>query len=252
MTVEEQKPGYLSISDRKAVLLLDNDSLPPDPEGNSEGIDLSALDNYTFDAIADRILGYGDLSQIENVRKDRMLESSSLDEASWSQPTSPDGYSSSYRPIKAILKASGMKDGDTFVDIGSSYGRVGCTVGVNFPNSRFLGFEIVRERVTEAQRVADFLQLHHVIYYHADVTADDFTIPEADWFFFFNPLNKEALVRILEKIYHSKGNREIHLIAKYTGDLDKYAKSPYLELISAIGEPGNFDACWFYRFRHTL
>ena len=48
-----------------------------------------------------------------------------------------------------------MKDGDTFVDIGSGYGRVGCVVGVNFPNSRFLGYEIVQERVIEAQRVAD-------------------------------------------------------------------------------------------------
>ena len=117
MTVEKQQPGHLSISDRKAVLLLDNDSLPPDPEGTAERIDLSALDDYTFDAIADRILGYGDLSQIETIRKYQALKSCPLDRADWSKPTSPDGYSSSYRPIKAILKASGMKDGDTFVDI---------------------------------------------------------------------------------------------------------------------------------------
>ncbi|MGK0176422.1 MAG: hypothetical protein ACJAYS_001068 [Lentimonas sp.] len=250
MNAEEQKSGDLSISDRKAVLLLNNDSLLPDPEREIEGIDLSKLNDYEFDAIADRILGYSDLSQIESARKNQMPESSLLDGANWNKPTSPDGYSSSYRPIKAILKASGMKDGDTFVDIGSSYGRVGCTVGVNFPNSRFLGFEIVKERVIEAQRVAEFLQLHNVNYFDTDVSADDFTIPKADWFFLYNPLNKEALAQILKKIHHSKENREARLIAKYTGDLDKYAKSPYLEFISKIGKQGNFDACWFYRFKH--
>jgi hypothetical protein len=247
MDVENQQSGDLSISDRKAVLLLDNDSLPPELNGGADGIDLSGLSNYEFDAVADRILGYGDLSQIESARNSHLSETL----ASWSKPTSPDGYSSSYRSIKKILKASGMKDGDSFVDIGSSYGRVGCTVGVNFPRSRFLGYEIVAERVIEAQRVAKFLRLDNVSYYHADVSADNFKLPEADWFFLFNPLDKEALTRILGKIYHSTKNRTVRLIAKYTGDLDKYAKSPYLELISTIGEPGNFDACWFYRFKHT-
>ena len=231
--------------------MLDNDALPSDPKRNIEGIDLSALNNYAFDAIADRILGYSDLSQIESSRNNHTADTSLTGEANWSQPTSPDGYSSSYRHIKAILKTSGMKDGDTFVDIGSSYGRVGCTVGVNFPKSCFWGYEIVEERVAEAQRVAEFLQLHNVSYYHADVSADNFEIPQADWFFLFNPLGKEALARVLKKIYQASRSREVRLIAKYTGDLDKYAKSPYLELIKKIGEPGNFDACWFYRFRHT-
>lgn len=199
--------------------------------------------------MVDRILGYGNLKKIEAIRDDKAASHSSLGEAKWSKQSSSDGYSSSYRNIKIILEAVGIKDGDVFVDIGSSYGRVGCVVGTNFPNVRFLGYEIVQERVAEAQRVAEFLQFENVNYFHTDISAEDFVIPEADWFFLYDSLNDKTLESILTKISKNKASREVHLIAKYTGDLNKYAKSPYLEFISKNGENGSFGECWLYRFK---
>ena len=145
MHIEKHGLQNLSIADRRSVLLLDNDSVLPNPESGTEGVDLSALDCDGLDVTIDQILGYKNLSEIEKERENTDPEKSRFGEAKWSEQSACDGFGSSYRDIKAILKASGMKNGDTFVDIGSSYGRVGCVVGANFPNSRFLGYEIVNE-----------------------------------------------------------------------------------------------------------
>ncbi len=250
MNAEEQKSEELSISDRKSILLIDNDSLPSDASRGVEEIDLSILEDREFDALVDRIIGYKYLSKIESTRKDQPLLSKQ-GEAKWSKKSPVDGYSSSYRDIKEILKVSGMKDGDSFVDIGSSFGRVGCVIGANFPNTQFSGYEIVPERVAEAQRIADFLQLDNVNYFHADVSADHFEIPEADWFFFCDPLDGDELAYTLQKIHNRVSNKEVRLIAKYTGGLNKYAKSPYLEFISKTGKEGTIGECWFYRFKNA-
>lgn len=275
MSVEDPKRSNLSIADRKAILLFGNDSLPPAFERERKGInrlafeDLriggidpppvfrnteiremeSSLEDREFDDIVDQILGYKDLSQIENSRNASREILSKLGKAKWSHGSGSDGYSSSYRDIKAVLKASGMKDGDTLVDIGSSYGRVGCVVGANFPNSPFVGYEIVQERVTEAQRVAELLQLDNVSYYCQDVSAGDFEIPQADWFFLYDSLNDETITHIIEKIFKKEENHNARLIVKYTGDFPEYEESPYLELVSKNESEATFGESWIYRFK---
>ena len=190
-----------------------------------------------------------DLRFIEKERKNQEPETSRLGEAKWSKLSASDGFSSAYRNIKAILKASEMKDGDRFVDIGSSYGRVGCVVGANFPNTRFIGYEIVPERLAEAERIAETLELHNVSYFLEDVSADEFRMPEADWYFLYDSLNTDTLNYILEKMHTTLKNREARIIAKYTGNLRKYAGSPYLKLISKTGAKDSFGECWFYGFK---
>lgn len=239
----------LSIVERISLLLLNNDLSTSHLNRGIYEAGLSALEDNEFDVFVDQILGYGNLPKIENERKHKEPARSALGKAKWSAQSASDGFSSSYRNIKAILKASGMQDGDTFVDIGSGYGRVGCVVGANFPNSRFLGYEIVPERVIEAQRIAELLELNKLSYFCKDVSADDFTLPVADWFFLYDSLNDKTLAHILKKICHTKGNRNARLIAKYTGNLNRYSKSPYLELISKTEVKDCFGKCWFYRFK---
>ena len=246
--MEDDRFEKLSVVDRKSVLLFKPENLAY--LSKIAQTDLSKLKNSEFDHIADEIVGYHDLSLIEQKRIDDYAEST-LGKAKWSKKSASTGYSSAYRHIKKILKASGMKDGDTFVDLGASYGRVGCVVGANFPNSLFFGYEIIKERLLEAQRVAKLLDLENVTYIHADLSADDLILPQADWFFLYDSVNDKTLEHILKKIHGLKGDREAHLIAKFTGGLRKYAESPYLELIKRTGKVGSFDECWFYRFRQA-
>ena len=109
MNAEKHEFGGLSISDRKAVLSLDSDSLPLNASQNENEIDLFELDDWDFDLIVNQILGYQELDEIETVRKETLLPSA-LGDAKWSEGSSYDGYSSSYRDIKAIIKSSGLKN----------------------------------------------------------------------------------------------------------------------------------------------
>ena len=108
MSAEKQKSEEISISERKSILLIDNDTLASDASKGVEEIDLSILKDREFDALVDRIIGYKYLSKLESIRKDQPLLSKQ-GEAKWSKKSPVDGYSSSYRDIKEILKVSGMK-----------------------------------------------------------------------------------------------------------------------------------------------
>jgi len=239
----------LTIAEKRFILQFDNDSLFFEPNKGLGNMDFAMLKDKEFNRIVDQILGYRDFRQIEKARKVSWFGNSTLGKARWSGRSRSDGFSSSYRNIKTILKASGMKDGDTFVDIGSSYGRVGCVIGANFPNTRFIGYEIIRERFVEAQRVAELLKFDNVSYLCEDVSADDFTMPQADWFFLYDSLNKKTLARVLEKISRSVNNKDAQLMAKYNGNSSRYTDSPYLDFIAKTEDKDSFAQCWFYRFK---
>ncbi len=245
MEIERLNYQTLSVNERKSVLLFENETLPADVEQKLEAVDLSVLKSTQFDEIVDQILGYKNLSEIER-RREGQVTASRLGEAKWSKQSASNGFSSAYRDIKAILSTSGMQDGDRFVDIGSSYGRIGCVVGANFPNTQFIGYEIVPERMAEAKRIAKGLELHNVSYFHEDVSADGFKMPEADWYFLYDSLNNDTLPYLLEKMHTMLKNRNARVMVKYTGNLNKYSKSPYLKLISKTGEKDSFGECWFY------
>lgn len=250
MQPEHDEFSNLGSRERRSILLLDSDSVILESGEHAEEFDLSTLKDRKFDRLVDAILGYEDLNKIERSRGSTRTIVSSLGKAKWSRKSRSNGFSSSYRDIKAILSASGMKDGDTFVDLGASYGRVGCVIGANFPNTQFIGYEIVPERCVEAQRIAKFLQIEDTVnYFCNDISADDFTMPDADWYFLYDSLNNKTLSHIFEKIYRTGNNPNARLIAKYTGSRSIYSDSPYLEFISSIDGVRSFGNCWFYRFK---
>ena len=250
MQAEEDEFHNLSINERLSVLLFDNESLLIEREYDFEEVDFSTLTNGEFDRLVDEILGYRKFVKIERSRSSSRAIISSIGKARWSNKSRLDGFSSSYRDIKAILQASGMKDGDTFVDLGASYGRVGCVVGTNFPNTQFIGYEIVPERCIEAQRITQFLQLDDTVKYLCeDISADDFVIPDADWYFLYDSLNNKTLAHVFKKIYQTGNNPDARLIAKHTGSHQKYSDSPYLELISSVKGISDLGKCCFYRLK---
>lgn len=75
------------------------------------------------DDIIDWIIGYRSIKEIEESRNSKTI-CSAVGDAKWSESIAT-GYNSSYSDIKAVLKVAGIKDGETFIDIGSGYGRIG-------------------------------------------------------------------------------------------------------------------------------
>ena len=52
-----------------------------------------------------------------------------------------------YTEITEILQRLELKPGDQLIDLGAGYGRIGFVMGHNYPESIFIGYEAVSERV---------------------------------------------------------------------------------------------------------
>src|SRR4051794_33235374 len=57
-----------------------------------------------------------------------------------------------YTELRRILESLKPAPGDTVIDLGAGYGRLGFVLARHFPEARFVGYECVAERAEEANR----------------------------------------------------------------------------------------------------
>lgn len=90
------------------------------------------------------------------------------------------------------------------VDIGCAYGRVGIVMGHVFPQAQFIGYEIVKHRVQEANRIFRRHDLHNCQVIHTNIFNPDVLFPEADIYFIYDFGEtsdiSNALMLILERM----------------------------------------------------
>ena len=239
---EKAQTVELSLDERKSVLLLEHIT-DYNSDVFGEGYIKSA-------SMIDKIVGYKDLATLEDGRNEDEVQELTETIKCWGM-RSKAGFSSHYEEIKQILRSIDLKDGDTFIDVGSSYGRVGSILGVNFPNVNFIGYEIVKPRLEEAQRIAESLQLKNVKYVHANLVLETFSFQKANWFLIYNIFDDDEITtQIIEKIAKTKEKeKEIHLIVKYTGSSKSYTESPFLELVGEGENSELLGSFWIYRFK---
>jgi len=129
----------------------------------------------------------------------------------WNLPES--ALLTSYVDLERIFRLLEPKPGQTLVDLGSGYGRVGFYLVARVPGTRFVGYEIVHERVVESDRMLRGLGLTGVTFEEADLTAPDFALAPADWYFAYDPVHRETRARLLEKLRLLGGERPFKLVA---------------------------------------
>lgn len=74
----------------------------------------------------------------------------------------------------------------TVVDIGCAYGRVGMVMQSIYPKARFIGYEVVKTRANEANRIFSKYQLAHCEVIQTNILSSDFTLPKADVYFIYD------------------------------------------------------------------
>lgn len=91
--------------------------------------------------------------------------------------------------------------GQLVVDIGAGFGRLGFYLAAMYPGVRFIGFELVPERVQESRRVARLLGIgDHIQFIEQDLGSPDFTLPVADYYYNWLPVNDTVGFRIWEQL----------------------------------------------------
>lgn len=99
--------------------------------------------------------------------------------------------------------------GESFIDIGSGFGRVGFFIGLCFPEIKYKGYELVRERVDCSVQVGNRNQFKNIDFEAMDLLKPSFKLPVSDYYFFYDPLEKEDLKVFFETQHFVTGNKII-------------------------------------------
>lgn len=119
----------------------------------------------------------GDMDNLGSVLHDGSQTWIGLDPQTLNTP-----YEELYRLCEVLKPAPGTH----MVDLGAGYGRLGLILSEKCPGVRFTGYELVKERVEEGNRVFQERGLDDCKLYTQDLTDLDFKIPEADYYFIYD------------------------------------------------------------------
>jgi hypothetical protein len=104
-----------------------------------------------------------------------------------------------YSEIRNILKKLAPQPGETIVDLGAGYGRMGFVLAKHYSSCSYLGFEVVKERVVEANRVSAQWKQPFLLEV-ADISQPDFFLPKAEVYFLYDFGHREQIQIVLEKL----------------------------------------------------
>lgn len=121
-------------------------------------------------------------------------------------------YNDIYEALN-LLKTAGIEP-SKIIDIGCAYGRVAFVSNAVFPEARFIGYEVVRQRVSEANRVLNKLGLINAEVIMANVLEEDFELPSAQVYFIYDFSDIEDIDFILRKLRERPMADKLFLIAR--------------------------------------
>jgi 16S rRNA G527 N7-methylase RsmG len=100
------------------------------------------------------------------------------------------------------------------VDIGAAYGRVGIVLSVVAPNAKFTGYEIVKEREVEGNRILNRLGLSNATIERKNVLDTEFELPDADIYFIYDFSKMDDVYFILFQLSKKRSKKRFYLIAR--------------------------------------
>lgn len=122
-----------------------------------------------------------------------------------------------YSELSKILSLI-RKNPKCLVDFGAAYGRVALVLNSFYPETEFIGYEIVKERIREGRRMLEKLNLDSKSQIlHQDLLEEEFFIPEADVYFIYDFSDPQDVKKILKKLESKAYHKPFQIIAKGKG-----------------------------------
>ncbi len=119
-----------------------------------------------------------------------------------------------YSEIYRILQLLKLKPYQHVVDLGAAYGRMGVVINGLFIKNTFTGYEFVRARVDEGNRVFRDLGMTKTKLITADLSSPDFELPEADVYFIYDYGQVEHIERTLLQIRAVSEKRPVKIVVR--------------------------------------
>lgn len=144
-----------------------------------------------------------------------------------------------YTEIRSILSLLNPQPGETVVDLGCGYGRMGFVMGKHYPEVQFIGYELVHERVQEGLRLLKQFNYPLAHLETRDLTDPNFVPASAEYYFIFDFGSAPAIDKNLEDLRSIAQSRSITVVARGRYIRHRiYQAHPWL---ASVNEPQVFD-----------
>jgi hypothetical protein len=190
-----------------------------------------------YSAAVDAWLGF-DIVEIEKRIHERLGNSKLGDAQEYWVGLNIQSLLTPYTEIRDLLDRLGLKAGEKIIDLGAGYGRIGFVIGHYYPETDFVGYEAVEERVTETQRCLASLRYPRVRMEIADLSDPGFKPEAADYYFIYDYGTRPAVEKTLEDLKAIARTRKITVVGR--GRLSRDAIERHHPWLSQVQSPQHF------------
>jgi hypothetical protein len=124
----------------------------------------------------------------------------------------PSVFLTPYVELRSWLEELQPAGGETVVDLGAGYGRLGFVMARHFPQSHFLGFELVPERVREGMGALARFPAPQARLFEANLAA--FAIPAAETYFIYDFGARTSILKVLDQLKGIAKERRIRVVGR--------------------------------------
>lgn len=119
-----------------------------------------------------------------------------------------------YSECLHILKLLKIKPYQHIIDLGAAYGRMGVVIGGLFIKNSFTGYEFVKARVDEGNRIFKNLGLTRCELIEQDLFNPEFELPHADVYFIYDFGQVHHINHTLNQIRSIASKRPVKVVAR--------------------------------------
>jgi len=150
-----------------------------------------------------------------------------------------------YTEIRTLLSQLDPQPGEWIVDLGAGYGRMGFVIGRHYGEVNFTGYEIVDERVLEANRCLRKFKYPRIQMKTADLSAPEFKPVDADIYFLYDFGTRAAIEKTLFDLRSIARRRSIRVVGRGRASRDAIEREhPWL---SQVHPPKHYDHYSIYQ-----
>lgn len=150
-----------------------------------------------------------------------------------------------YLEIRRLLDFLKPSRDQAVIDLGAGYGRMGFVMGRHFPESYWLGYEYVGERVGEGERALMRMGYARSRLVQTDLSDYRFTPRFADFYFLYDYGTREAIEKTVQDLKTISKNRSITVIGR--GRASRDAIERFHPWLSGVRAPEHFPHYSIYR-----
>lgn len=151
-----------------------------------------------------------------------------------------------YTDFRLILEQLAPRRGQTIVDLGAAYGRLGFVISQHWLGVGFVGYELIEERVREGRRCLErFEVMPEIQLLQADLLAPEFMPQAADFYFMYDFGSRQAIDKTIYDLFIIAQKRSITVVGRGGRTRDAIERrNPWL---SQVIEPEHFPHYSIYR-----